>query len=74
MILSAYSVETESNGFAVSSWPAVSARSALRLARHLSEKLVKDPRYPNSFWVVGSQGKPICKFYRGQRFERSQVV
>jgi hypothetical protein len=74
MILSAYSVETESKGFAVSSWPAVSIKSALRLARKLSQKLVDDPRYPNSFWVVGSRGKPICKFYRGERFERSQVV
>lgn len=74
MILSAYSVETASKGFAVCSWPAVSLRRAMRLAKTLSNRLGNDPRYPNAFWVVASGDESVCKFYRGQRYERQHTV
>lgn len=74
MILAAYVVETSSIGFAPCWWPATSMRNAIALAKSLSEQFRDDKRYPNSFWVIGSQDKPACKFFRGERYAANEPV
>jgi len=73
MILAAYYVETATPVFAPCFWPATSLKSALRVARKLSEN-VHDKRYPNAFAVVGSDDKAICKFFRGQRYTHDETI
>ncbi|WP_425953269.1 hypothetical protein [Ralstonia pseudosolanacearum] len=74
MILAAYTVDTAANGFAPAWWPATSIKRALRLARSLSEKLSGDKRYPNAFWVMGENHRPVCKFFRGKRYEPNETI
>jgi hypothetical protein len=71
IILSAYTVETEPRGFKQCVWHATSKAQALSMAKSLSEIHAQNESYPNAFWVIGD--KPVCKFYRGQRYERGQT-
>ncbi|WP_432263116.1 hypothetical protein [Cupriavidus sp. TMH.W2] len=74
MIISAYSVDTAPTGFAPCWWPAYSIKSALKIAKVLSERLSDDKRYPSAFWVIGEKDKPICKFHRGKRYEPNETI
>jgi hypothetical protein len=74
MIISAYTVTSETRGFARCSWPANSLADAERLAQELSQRLADDPRYPNAFWVIGQKDKPQSKWWRGQRYATSESI
>lgn len=72
--ISAFTVETSAVGFNVCTWPATSRKQAEETAKQLSIKHIDNPTYPNAFWVCGSDGKSIGKWFRGQRYERFQPV
>ena len=74
MILAAYTVDTTPVGFTPCWWPATSLSAATATAKSLSERLEGDERYPNPFWVVDADSTPVCKFYRGKRFEPKDTV
>lgn len=87
IVISAFEVTTDTNGFARCTWPAVSRGQAMRLALQLSAKYAADPRYPNAFWVQttrppitksrpGLYGdvKFLAKFYKGHRYEPAQTI
>ena len=66
MIISAYTVKTDTPGFVQCEWSATGLESAEKLAKKLSELHAANPQYPNSFWVMGSSA--IVKYFKGVRY------
>jgi hypothetical protein len=73
-VISAFSVETNTNGFAVCSWPATSQKEAQDKARDLSLDKMGDARYPNPFWVMDGEGKALVRYFHGKRYECSGTI
>lgn len=73
-VLSAFTVETSSVGFAPCWWAATSRGHAEALAEKLSHDHSEDPRYPNAFHVVDSKSHSSGKWFRGQRFDPSYSI
>lgn len=86
VILSAYEVSTDTNGFAPCSWPATGHREAEQIAQRLSVELQSHRAYPNAFWVstVDHRKNPppglfrgtrfLSKFFRGQRYAPTDTI
>ena len=67
MVISAYTVSSDPRGFLRCEWPVTTRKRAEVLARDLSLKHADSTAYPNAFWVSG--GKPICKYFKGVRYD-----
>jgi len=72
MIISAYTVETNTPEFAPCVWHVTKKMEGEKLAQHLSVNLNRC-QYPNAFWVMAGN-KPICKYFEGKRYSKAEII
>ena len=65
LTISAFQVQTTPVGFAPCWWPCTSRKGAIDRARAMSATADKS-LYPNAFWAIGSNDKPVAAFLDGE--------